>query len=260
LDTRPCRTPDGGRIVATVDEVEMTEENRERLARYEARTTVPLVSLALSFLVLYAIPILWQDLPRWLDIVIQVLSFLVWFVFVVDLGLRAYLSGRPGTYLARHPIDFILVALPMLRPLRVLRVFTAANFLVTRGGKFAVGRTVASALVGAAFLMFIAALAVLDAERGQPGANIETFGSALWWAGVTITTVGYGDVYPVTLTGRLAAFALMLVGISLLGLVTASVAAWFVSHTRNDEDEVLVELRALRAELQQLRAERSPSD
>jgi voltage-gated potassium channel len=234
----------------------MTEEHRDRLASYEARTTIPLVSLALAFLALYAVPILWQELPRGLDLVIQVLSFLVWFVFVVDLGMRAYLSGRPWAYLVRHPIDFILVALPMLRPLRVLRVFTAANFLVTRGGKFAVGRTVASALVGAAFLMFIAALAVLDAERGQPGANIETFGSSLWWAGVTITTVGYGDVYPVTPTGRLAAFALMLVGISLLGLITASVAAWFVSKTRAGDDEVLAELRALRAEITAMRAER----
>ena len=194
-----------------------------------------------------------------LDITIQVLSFLVWFVFVVDLGTRAYLSGRPWAYLVRHPIDFILVALPMLRPLRVLRVFTAANFLVTRGGRFAIGRTVASAVIGAAFLMLIAALAVLDAERGQPGANIETFGQSLWWAGVTITTVGYGDVYPVTVTGRLAAFALMLVGISLLGLVTASVAAWFVSHTRNGDDEVLAELRALRVEIAELRAERGAS-
>ena len=239
--------------------MDMSEEGRDRLARYEARTTIPLVSLALAFLVLYAIPILWQQLPRGLDITIQVLSFLVWFVFVVDLGTRAYLSGRPWAYLVRHPIDFILVALPMLRPLRVLRVFTAANFLVTRGGRFAIGRTVASAVIGAAFLMLIAALAVLDAERGQPGANIETFGQSLWWAGVTITTVGYGDVYPVTVTGRLAAFALMLVGISLLGLVTASVAAWFVSHTRNGDDEVLAELRALRVEIAELRAERGAS-
>jgi len=239
--------------------MDMSEEGRDRLARYEARTTIPLVSLALAFLVLYAIPILWQQLPRGLDITVQVLSFLVWFVFVVDLGTRAYLSGRPWAYLVRHPIDFILVALPMLRPLRVLRVFTAANFLVTRGGRFAIGRTVASAVIGAAFLMLIAALAVLDAERGQPGANIETFGQSLWWAGVTITTVGYGDVYPVTLTGRLAAFALMLVGISLLGLVTASVAAWFVSHTRNGDDEVLAELRALRVEIAELRAERGAS-
>jgi voltage-gated potassium channel len=237
----------------------MAEQDRDRLARYEARTTIPLVSLALAFLVLYAIPILWQQLPRGLDIAIQALSFVVWFVFVIDLGMRAYLSGRPLAYLVRHPIDVILVALPMLRPLRVLRVFTAANFLVTRGGRFAIGRTVGSAVIGAAFLMLIAALAVLDAERGQPGANIETFGQSLWWAGVTITTVGYGDVYPVTLTGRLAAFALMLVGISLLGLVTASVAAWFVSHTRGGDDEVLVELRALRAEIAELRAERGVS-
>ena len=57
----------------------------------------------------------------------------------------------------------------------------------------------------------------------------------------------------------LSTFALMLVGISLLGLVTASVAAWFVSHTRNGDDEVLAELRALRVEIAELRAERGAS-
>jgi voltage-gated potassium channel len=57
----------------------------------------------------------------------------------------------------------------------------------------------------------------------------------------------------VTVTGRLVAFALMLVGISMLGIITASVAAWFVSHTRAAEDEVLLELRALRAEVAEIR-------
>ena len=231
----------------------MQEADRARLSRYEQRTTIPLVSLAVGFLVLYAIPIVWPDISDTAHLIVDGLSAVVWFVFVVDLGTRAYLSGRPFAYLVRHPIDFLLIALPMLRPLRVLRVFTAANFLVERGGRFAVGRTVASAVAAAGFLVLVAALAMLDAERGAPGANIETYGQALWWAGVTVTTVGYGDTYPVTVTGRLVAFALMLVGISMLGVITASVAAWFVSHTREAEDEVLVELRRLRSEVAEIR-------
>jgi voltage-gated potassium channel len=240
--------------------VEITAEHRDRLKNYERRSTVPLVSVALFFLVLYAIPIIWPDISPGVEQVLDGLSAITWLIFVVDLGTRAYLSGRPVSYLIRHPIDVVLIALPMLRPLRVLRVFTAANYLITRGGRFAVGRTVASAVAGAVFLMGVASLAVLDAERGATGANITSYGDALWWSGATVTTVGYGDVYPVTVTGRLVAFALMLVGISVLGIVTASVATWFVQSTQETEDEVLAELRFLRAEIAGLRADRDGSD
>lgn len=70
----------------------------------------------------------------------------------------------------------------------------------------------------------------LDAEQAAPGANIKTPGDALWWAATTVTTVGYGDRYPVTTQGRLIAVALMVVGIAMVGAITASVAAWLVSQ------------------------------
>jgi voltage-gated potassium channel len=72
-------------------------------------------------------------------------------------------------------------------------------------------------------------VAALDAERDAPKANITTIGDALWWAATTVTTVGYGDRYPVTTTGRIIAVTLMVVGIALVGAITASIAAWFVT-------------------------------
>lgn len=236
--------------------MKLDEAHQQRLAAYEHRSAIPMLVLALSFLLLYAIPIVWTDAPDSVLTTVDVLSYAVWAVFVADLATRAYLSGRFFGYLLRHPIDLLLIVLPMLRPLRVLRVFTAANYVIERGGRFALGRTVASALIATGFLMLIAALAELDAERGAPGSSIETFGDALWWAGVTVTTVGYGDVYPVTAEGRFVAFGLMLVGISVLGIITASVAAWFVSRTREGDDELLAELHALRAEVREMRSER----
>jgi voltage-gated potassium channel Kch len=80
-------------------------------------------------------------------------------------------------------------------------------------------------------------LAVLDAERGKPGANITTFGDALWWATTTVTTVGYGDRFPTTGQGRLIAGLLMLGGIALLGVVTASLASWLLDRVREVEEE-----------------------
>lgn len=96
----------------------------------------------------------------------------------------------------------------------------AASSLSMQVTTYVGGTAVVSLLLGA--------VAVLDAERGSPGANINTFGDALWWAASTVTTVGYGDRYPVTTEGRVIAVLLMLVGIALVGSITASVAAWFV--------------------------------
>lgn len=130
--------------------------------------------------------------------------------------------------------------------------------LIRQGGRVSIGRTLAGAAGAALLLMFIAAVAMLDTERGYVDSPIQTFGDALWWSGATIATVGYGDVYPVTFVGRWVALCLMLVGISLIGVVTASIAAWFVGRGQDAESEVVREIRALRNELAQLRAERSP--
>lgn len=84
-------------------------------------------------------------------------------------------------------------------------------------------------------LVFIGSLAVLDAERYAPHATITTFPRALWWTFVTITTVGYGDYTPVTATGRIIAFVLMLAGIALIGVVTATLASWIVDEVSAED-------------------------
>lgn len=232
----------------------------QKLERYESRTERPMVAAALVFLLVYAVPIIWPDAAAWIVTSCAIASLVIWVIFVADLLVRAWLSGHPGGYLIRHPVDVVLVALPMLRPLRVLRVFLAAQVLINRGARMSFGRTMAAVLVGTGFLMLVGALAMLDVERGAEGGNIHNFGDALWWAGVTITTVGYGDSYPVTGQGQIVAFCMMFVGISLIGVITATVAAWFVQRVRSNDDsettELVNELRALRAEVEGLRRER----
>ena len=105
---------------------------------------------------------------------------------------------------------------------------------------------------------------MIEAERGDPDANITTFGDALWWAMTTVTTVGYGDRFPVTTSGRFVAAGLMLAGIALLGIVTASLATWLIHRIRQVEEEseaatrrdvaaLTSEVRALRDEIARLR-------
>lgn len=199
------------------------------LQTYEERTSGPLIGLALLFLVVYAVTVIGTGFPEWLLRAAGLLNGVIWITFGVDLAIRLALAPHRLAWIARHPIDVASVVLPALRPLRVLRVFTAGQTLLARrGGLLRTGQAI---LFSAAILVLVGALAELDAEQDAPGATIVSFGDALWWAMTTVTTVGYGDLTPVTVQGRIVAVALMLVGISVLGTVTASIAAWFVETT-----------------------------
>lgn len=207
----------------------------EKLERYETRTTWPLLALAVIFLFAYAAPIIWPDLPGFAAMVVEKVTFAIWLAFAVDLAVRAVLSGRFLRYLVTHPVDLVVVAVPALRPLRILRVFATAHVLLARTGRLSMMKTMPAITVATALLVVMGALAVLDAERGAPDAEITNFGDALWWSMVTVTTVGYGDVVPVTGIGRIVTAALMLVGISLIGAVTASVSAWLTSNATSSD-------------------------
>jgi voltage-gated potassium channel len=94
---------------------------------------------------------------------------------------------------------------------------------------------------------------VLSFEVNAKGSNIHNFGDALWWAVVTVTTVGYGDKFPVTAGGRGVATVLMFVGIGLIGVLTATVASYFVEQTADEDRADLVErLDRMEAMLKQL--------
>jgi voltage-gated potassium channel len=102
---------------------------------------------------------------------------------------------------------------------------------------------------------------VLDVERSRPDANITDFGDAIWWAVTTMTTVGYGDRYPVTGVGRMVAFALMVAGIALLGTVTATLASWLVETVAAEKDQaedLQAMVQRLEAKVDRLAAEENP--
>ena len=111
---------------------------------------------------------------------------------------------------------------------------------------------------GASLLALVAALAVLDVERSSPDANITGFGDAIWWAVTTMTTVGYGDHYPVTSAGRVVAFGLMLGGIALLGTVIATLSSWLVQSVqaeREQAEDLQATVRRLEAKIELLATE-----
>ena len=105
-------------------------------------------------------------------------------------------------------LDLLSIALPVLRPLRLLRLVALVRILNRKATTSLHGRVAIYVVSSAALIIFVASLAGLDAERGKPHANINTFGDALWWSATTVMTVGYGDRYPVTVTGRFVAAGL----------------------------------------------------
>jgi voltage-gated potassium channel len=208
-----------------------------RVERWERTSEVPLLLLAAAFLVAYAWPILDPRLDPDLETVCEVASWTVWAAFAVDLVIRLSLAEDRRHYAWRHWYDVALIVLPVLRPLRLLRLLAFARILNRSAVGGLAGRVSVYVAGTAVLAVALGALAVLEAERGAEGGNITSAGDALWWAATTVTTVGYGDRYPVTTTGRLVAVALMLVGIAVVSSLTAVIASWLVENVGQDSRE-----------------------
>ncbi|MFD7654965.1 potassium channel family protein [Actinosynnema sp. NPDC059797] len=240
----------------------MFETDERRLDRWERRAEWPLTGLAALFLAAYAWQVLDDRATPGLHDALEVVLRLVWLVFAVDYAVRLALAVDKRRFFTAHLFDLVAVLLPAVRQLRVLRLLSVLKVLNRRfAGRV---RQRVGVYVGAVTVMVgaCASLAVLDAERHHPDATITTFGDAAWWTLTTITTVGYGDRYPVTWEGRLVAALLMVGGIALLGVITGTIASWLVERLSGVEGSVaeaeratLAELRLVKAELAALRAE-----
>ncbi|GAC1443853.1 MAG: potassium channel family protein [Mycobacteriales bacterium] len=221
------------------------------------RTERPLLIAAVIFLVVVCMPIIEPDLHGLGRTAVRSLDVGIWALFAVDYVVRLKLVDDRRRFVRAHIPDLLVVVLPALRPLRLLRLLSLARLLARRGTNAIVadvGWFVASA---AALLVFVAAVLTLDAERHAKGANITSFGDAVWWACTTVTTVGYGDRYPITVQGRVVAVALMVSGVALLGILTAGFAAWFVRNVSRGpqiEQAVKIEAAELRQVLERLTA------
>ncbi|WP_198346347.1 MULTISPECIES: potassium channel family protein [Nocardioides] len=212
-------------------------ESTSRVERWEKQSEVPLLLLATAFLIAYAWPVLDPRLDPDVESVLTVASWTIWGAFAIDFVIRLYLADRRRHYALHHWYDVVLIAAPMLRPLRLLRLLAFARILNRSAVGGLAGRVSVYVAGVAVMALGLGALAILDAERDAPGANITTAGDALWWAATTVTTVGYGDRYPVTTTGRFVAAALMVVGIAVVSSLTAVIATWLIENVQQTKPE-----------------------
>jgi voltage-gated potassium channel len=227
---------------------------QSRLEHYEQRTEWPLAAVAILFLALYSVQVLAAPEGRGAAILTVGLVAL-YVLFVADYLARLCLADPRGRWFLRHLFDLAIVALPFLRPLRLLSLVVVVSMLQRALGHTIRGKVVAYTVCGAVLIVYAASLAIIDIEADHPDADITGFGDAVWWSITTVTT-GYNDLTPLTAAGRIVAVALMIGGISLVGIVTATLASWIVQRVAEEDTAnqaaTTAQINVLRQEIQRL--------
>lgn len=213
----PAPVPESGLLHPQV-------ESNERQRKWEKYTQVPLVLASLAFLVAYT----WRvagALHGEAYVVANWTMGIARAMFIVDYLVRLSLAKNRWHWFRTNLISLAWTLLPVLRLVLLLRIFTRLQGRrATPGNRMRI-RIVVYGAGSSVILIYISALAVLDAERLSPHANIKSFVDAIWWACVTVTTTGYGDYTPVTAPGRWIGAMLMFGGLGLLGVTTGILAS-----------------------------------
>ncbi len=225
-----------------------------KIEQWEKNTSVALTVLALLYLVSYS----WQVLDYTNENLVrslEVVNLVIWALFVVDYVVRLTLVSDRKTWFWRNFFDFLVVILPALRPLRLLRLVVLLRVLNRTAGGAVRSQILTFAIGATILLVYVAALAVLDAERSE--GELNTIGETIWWAIVTITTVGYGDYAPVTVSGRAIAVGLMAGGVVLVGVIVGTLSSWIVEQVgegvEERQEDQLATINLLRDDIRQLR-------
>ncbi|MBW8806930.1 MAG: hypothetical protein AUG49_12805 [Catenulispora sp. 13_1_20CM_3_70_7] len=203
--------------------------------RWERRTTAWLTALAVISLANFVLSAALGRARAFTDPV----DYVVWAAFASDYAVRLYLSEDRRRFVRSHPIDLLAVVVPAIRALRVIAVFLRIGIVAARSRS---ERLLTSTALVALTVVLAGAGAVLRSEKKAPGSNIHTYSDAVWWALTTVTTVGYGDRFPVTAEGRVVGGALMVIGIGVMGMVTAALAYRFIT-TSDDPDALPLDVR-----------------
>jgi voltage-gated potassium channel len=237
---------------------EPTISERQTILANYSRITSPWMSiLAFLYLISFTAQAIFFD-PKdaWFQAA-NTFGNILWIIFALDLLFRFVMTKPKKGFLRHNWLDTITVILPQFRALRSLRAFSKDGIFSKTGKSPITSGGLTTAIIGTIIVVWVGSLMVLNAERSAKGATITNFGDALWWAMETVTTVGYGDVVPVTMAGRITATMVMLLGISVLGAVTAGISASVIrqsGHQQSPSQQVLNEIAELKSMVAALQA------
>jgi voltage-gated potassium channel len=200
------------------------------------RTRTLLMAASLLYLVAYSWRVI-GDLTGPARVVATTVVAVTWALFIVDYVVRLVLARRKWVWFRSHLPSLAFALVPVLRLVRLLSVLTSLPGLRRSAGGVLRNQILVYGTGSALVLIYISSLAVLEVERHAPDSNITTFGIAVWWACVTVTTTGYGDYVPVTEAGRWVSVGLMFGGVALAGIITATLASWVVERAGRGHDD-----------------------
>ena len=209
----------------------------------ESKTKLSTLDLVVVVLSVYVLGALLIDtlcaLPPETSLLLYYIDNFICIVFFIDFCVRLYKADNKWKYLKWGWID-LLSSIPavnilrvgrllrLIRLLRIIKAFRSTKKFIHYIFRNKAQGAITSALLIALLLIIFCAIAILQVEK-EPNSNIKTAEDAIWWAYVTMTTIGYGDKFPITTEGRIIAAILMTAGVGLFGTFTAYVASWFVS-------------------------------
>jgi len=207
-----------------------------------------LLIIVLSVYVLIALVIYtFFEVPSNIKVLLQIIDDGICIVFLYDFFLRFYKAKSKLAFMKWGWIDLIssIPSLPffrfgrilrLIRLFRILRAFRSVKVLTHHIFKNRVQGTMTSVGIIAFLVVICASISILLVEI-DPNSNIKSAEDAIWWSLVTVTTVGYGDKFPVTSEGRLIGSLLMFVGVGLFGTFTAYISSWFISGNKTNTEE-----------------------
>jgi voltage-gated potassium channel len=221
----------------------MEQKVRDKFGVFQA------LILVLSIYVLIALLVdTFFKLPTEISKILNTVDNFICIFFLVDFFYRLYIAESKWKFLRWGWIE-LLASIPTLdvlragrllrviRLLRILRAFRSTKILVSHVFKSRTKGTFSAVALISILLVIFSSIAILTVEGDLPGGNIKNAEDAIWWSFVTITTVGYGDKFPVSTEGRMIGAVLMVAGVGLFGTFTGFIASWFMEGKAQNDSQ-----------------------
>ena len=247
----------------------INKERREILHQIDTWLEIPMIGLSLVWTVLLIIEFVWG-----LNSFLNGVSITIWIIFILEFALRLLLAPQKLHYLKHNWLTAVALFLPVVRIFRMarivrilgtvrgvqgvqlMRVLARINGGMKRIAKSATRRGLGYVLISTLLVISLGAAGMYNFERNVPESVLTSYGDAIWWTAMVMTTMG-SDYFPKTPEGRMLCFLLAVYAFAIFGYLTATLATFFVSQDANDEDGIASEksVRSLQAEISALRQE-----